>query len=185
MKSNTSLVDMGFLLDKYLHLGFLLDEECRPYRYVPRLDNRILSTGLIMWIGHRKAGDSKADVFERANLSYEDAEVSDREINLIKMWRQSQVLPHFFWRCFTKEYLPSLTERKKRREKKRSLKEGDVVLVAEPNQPQGLWPLGRIISTQPGQDGLVWAVTVCTQNGEYKRPLTKLCLLEEAIEWNC
>ena len=71
------------------------------------------------------------------------------------MWRQSQVLANFFWRRFTKEYLPSLTERKKWKEKKRSLKDGDVVLVAEPNLPRGVWPLGRIMSTHPGQDGLV------------------------------
>ena len=108
----------------------------------------------------------------RANPSYEDAEVSDREIKSTKMWRQSQALANFFWRRFTKEYLPSLTERKKWKEKKQNLKEGDVVLVAEPNQPRGVWPLGRIVSTHPGQDGLVRAVTVRTQHGEYKRPIS-------------
>ena len=97
------------------------------------------------------------------------------------MWQQSQALDNFFWRRFTKEYLPSLTERKKWKEEKYSFKDGDVVLVLEPNQPRGVWPLGRIVSTH-GQDGLVQAVTVCTQHGEYKRPITKLCLLEEAEE---
>ena len=29
--------------------------------------------------------------------------------------------------------------------------------------------------THPGQDGLVRAVTVCTQHGVYKRPIAKLC----------
>ena len=116
----------------------------------------------------------------RANPSYEDAEVSDREINSTMMWRQSQAPANFFWRLFTKEYLPSLTQRKKSKEKKRNLKDGDVVLVAEPNQPRGVWPLGRIVSTHPGQDGLVRAVTMRTQHGEYKRPITKLCLLEKA-----
>ena len=43
-----------------------------------------------------------------------------------------------------------------------NLKEGDVVLVAEPNQPRGVWPLSRIVSTHPGRDGLVGAVTVRT-----------------------
>ena len=54
------------------------------------------------------------------------------------------------------------------------------MLVAEPNQPLGILPLGRIVSTHPGQDGMVRAVTVRTQYGEYKRPITKLCFLEEA-----
>lgn len=34
----------------------------------------------------------------RANPSYEDPEVSDREIITTKMWRWSQVLANFFWR---------------------------------------------------------------------------------------
>lgn len=54
-------------------------------------------------------------------------------------------------------------------------KQGDVVLVAKPNQPGGVWPLGRIVCTHPGQDGLVRAVTVRTQHGEYKRLSAKLC----------
>ncbi|XP_068707672.1 uncharacterized protein [Montipora capricornis] len=118
----------------------------------------------------------------RANPSYEDAEVSDREINSTKMWRQSQALANFFWRRFTKEYLSSPTERMKWKEKKQNLKERNVVLVAEPNQPRGVWPLARIVSTHPGQDGLVRAVTVRTQFREYKRPITKLCLVQEAEE---
>ena len=44
------------------------------------------------------------------------------------------------------------------------------MLVAKSNQPRGIRPLGRIVSTHPGQDGMVRAVTVRTQYGEYKRP---------------
>ena len=43
--------------------------------------------------------------------------------------------------------MPSLTERKKWRKKRKNLKEGGVVLVAEPVQPRGIWPSGRIVST--------------------------------------
>ena len=55
-----------------------------------------------------------------------------------------------------------------------------MVLVIEPNQTRGVWPLVRIVSTHPGQDGKVRAVTVRSYFGEYKRPITKLRLLEEA-----
>lgn len=37
LKLNVSVVDMGFFLDRYLCLGFLLEEECRLYIYVFRL----------------------------------------------------------------------------------------------------------------------------------------------------
>ena len=43
--------------------------------------------------------------------------------------------------------MPSRTEGKKWREKRKNLKEGGVVLVAEPTQPRGIWPSGRIVST--------------------------------------
>ena len=102
----------------------------------------------------------------RANPSKEEADVSEREINSTKLWRQFQALVKFFWKRFTKEYIPRLTERKKWREKKKNLKEGGVVLVAEPNQPRGILPLGWIVSTHAGQDRMVRAVTVRTQYGE-------------------
>ena len=55
------------------------------------------------------------------------------------------------------------------------------MLVAEPNLPQGVWPMGRIVCTHPGQDGMVPLVTVHTQCREYKRPVAKLCLLDRAV----
>ena len=91
-----------------------------------------------------------------------------REINSTKLLRQSQALVNFFWKRFAKEYIPSLIERKKWKEKRKNLKEADVALVAEPNQPRGIWNLGRIVSTHPGQDGVVRAVRVRTQYGSTK-----------------
>ena len=116
----------------------------------------------------------------RTNPSNEEADVSVREFNSSQLLRQSQALVNFFWKRFTKQYIPILIQRKKWREKRKNLKEGDVVLVTEPNQLLGILLLGRIVTTQPGQNGMVRAVTVRTQYGEYKRPITKLCFLEEA-----
>ena len=45
--------------------------------------------------------------------------------------------------------------------------------------------MGRIVSSHPGRDGLVQAVTVHSQHGEYKRPIAKLSLLEKAGVKNC
>ena len=52
--------------------------------------------------GSNDAGDIEAltpnhFLLLRANPSYEDTEVNDREINSTKMWRQSQALANFFW----------------------------------------------------------------------------------------
>ena len=61
---------------------------------------------------------------------------------------------------------------------KHRLKEGDVVLIVEPNASRGEWPLGRVIEAYPGDDGLVGVVKVKTKNKEYLRPFHRLCLLE-------
>ncbi|XP_068761345.1 uncharacterized protein [Montipora capricornis] len=81
-----------------------------------------------------------------ANPSYEDAVVTDREVNSTKPWRQYQVLANFFWRRFTKEYLTSLTERKKRKENRQNLKVGDLYLNRISHVAFGRWA-GRVYSS--------------------------------------
>ena len=50
-----------------------------------------------------------------------------------------------FWKRWRKEFLPSLNVRKKWFHPRHNLKEGDVVLIVEPNASRGEWPLGRVI----------------------------------------
>ena len=56
------------------------------------------------------------------------------------------------------------------------MKEGDVVLMVEPNANRGDWPLGRIIFR--GHDGLVRVVRVQARDKQYLRPVHRLCPLE-------
>ena len=119
-----------------------------------------------------------------ANPSYDEADDNERDQLNETMAIVPSALVNFLWKRFAKEYIPSLIERKKWKEKRKNLKEADVALVVEPNQPRGIWPLGRMGSTHPGQDGVVRAVTVRTQYGEHKRPITQLCFFEEAETYN-
>ena len=59
------------------------------------------------------------------------------------------------------------------------MKKGDVVLLVADNIPRGQWPLGRIIATYPDKKGQVRMVDVKTRNNTLKRPIHKLCLLEQ------
>ena len=55
---------------------------------------------------------------------------------------------------------------------------GDIVLVHEESVARNKYPLGRITEVFVSYDGLVRSVRVKTQTGQYKRPITKLSLLE-------
>ena len=77
--------------------------------------------------------------------------------------------------------MTALTERRKWRTRSQTdALIGDLVLVVEDNLPRGRWILGRIVKTFPGDDGLIRTVEVQMKQGTFKRPVAKLCLLEEA-----
>ena len=83
-----------------------------------------------------------------------------------------------FWKRWRKEFLPSLNVRGKWFNPKRELTAGDVVLLVEPNAKRGEWPLGRVIETYRGGDGLIRVVKIRVGDNEYIRPVHRLCPLE-------
>lgn len=74
-----------------------------------------------------------------------------------RRWRHVQFLSDQFWKRWVREYLPTLQLRHKWLRPKRNLQDGDVVLIRDENTPRKNWPLGQIIQTFPGKDGLVRA----------------------------
>jgi hypothetical protein len=93
-------------------------------------------------------------------------------------WRYTQHLVEQFWRRWIREYLPELQKRQKWTDKHRNIKENDLVLLCDESTPRGLWPLGIIVQTMEGRDGLVRAVKVRTKSSVFTRPTTKVVLLE-------
>ena len=103
------------------------------------------------------------------------------EIDSRRRWRQAQTMADHFWRRWRREYVPSLAKRQKWLNSTRNLKEGDVVLMVESDSPRGFWPLARVVKVFPGVDGVVRSVQLRVSGGGcYHRPVTKVCLLEEA-----
>jgi hypothetical protein len=99
-----------------------------------------------------------------------------------RRWRQIQFLTDQFWARWLKQYLPSLQIRSKWHGMQRNLAVGDVVLVLDERSVRGDWPLGRIIATHAGNDGLVRSAEVRTKKTQLTRPVTKLCLLEGTMD---
>ena len=87
-----------------------------------------------------------------------------------RRWRQVQYLADLFWSRWRSEYLPLLQHRQKCRYPEKSLNVGDVVLMADKELPRCRWPLGRVVETMPGRDGLVRSVKLRTRGGEVCRP---------------
>ena len=118
------------------------------------------------------------------------------DLHCRRQWRQAQYLANLFWRCWIKEYIPTLQERKKWNEPKENFKVDDLVLLADEHYPRGQWPLARVVEVFKGEDGYVRSAKVMTSSTvvtrakrqrerEIKvtrtvltRPITKLCRLE-------
>ena len=104
----------------------------------------------------------------------------DSDINSRKRWRQSQILVDHVWKRWSREYLPTLNERKRWwASQGQQIKLGDLVLMIDHGLPRGSWPMGRVERLYPGADGVVRVVEIRTKHGVYKRPVVKLVSLEE------
>jgi hypothetical protein len=99
-----------------------------------------------------------------------------------KRWRYQQRLLKEIWTRWTNEYLLELNVMKKWVDIQKNVQVGDVVLIAEDNQPRREWLLGRVMDVHPGRDGLVRSVTLKTPKGMRRRPIQRLRMLEAADE---
>ncbi|KAL7880976.1 hypothetical protein SRHO_G00032300 [Serrasalmus rhombeus] len=97
-----------------------------------------------------------------------------------RRWKQIQYLTNVFWKRWCKEYLTQLQERQRWSTPARNFGVGDVVLIVDDTSPRNSWPLGRIVETFPDKKGFVRQVRIKTKTNELRRPVTKLCLLQES-----
>ncbi|XP_058449309.1 uncharacterized protein K02A2.6-like [Malaya genurostris] len=72
-----------------------------------------------------------------------------------------QVLANRFWRRWLQEYLPEITDRSKLHQRVNPIREGDIVLIVDPDLPRNCWPKGRVIGTV-NSGGQVRRVTIQT-----------------------
>jgi hypothetical protein len=71
-----------------------------------------------------------------------------------------------------------MTRRTKWNRRTTPIKVGDVVIVVDDLLTRNSWPKGIIESIVPGKDGVICVVTVRTTSGVYKRPVSKICVLD-------
>lgn len=94
-----------------------------------------------------------------------------------RKWQFLKQLQQTFWQTWSKEYLHQLQQRYKWQQPKDNIKIGDIVLIHKENFPPMSWPLGRVIDTYPGKDGLVRTALVQIAQKTYLRSISKLSRL--------
>ena len=92
-----------------------------------------------------------------------------------KRWRQVQYISDLFWKRWTKEDLPLLQQCQKWKRIQRNFSPGDMFLIVEHSALCGSWIFGRV-------KGLVRQVWIKTSTSLVCRPVTKICLLQEASD---
>ncbi|XP_065085675.1 uncharacterized protein LOC135707720 [Ochlerotatus camptorhynchus] len=92
-------------------------------------------------------------------------------------YRRSQYLADQMWKRWLNEYLPSLNRRSKWHEERVPVKAGDIVYITDESSRKK-WIRGIIEDVIVAKDGSVRQAVVRTKSGVYKRPVTKLAVVE-------
>ncbi|XP_057367043.1 uncharacterized protein LOC130688067 [Daphnia carinata] len=118
----------------------------------------------------------------RPYLPLQLADVEDMNVTN-KQFQQSQAILQHFWNRWLRKYVPHLTERRKWQENRPNVTVGDLVLVIEPNNLRGQWPMGKVLEVIPSaMDNVVRVVKVKLSNNPKQciRPVAKLCIMVAA-----
>ena len=116
-------------------------------------------------------------MINRSLNSIIEPDLTNIKENRLKKWQKISKLVQLFWQKWRLNYLSEVQQRGKWRFEKNDIKIGDMVLLIEENLPTNKWPLGKIIEVYQGTDGKIRVVKVKTQNGTFKRAISKICVL--------
>ncbi|XP_046661212.1 uncharacterized protein LOC124354637 [Homalodisca vitripennis] len=102
-----------------------------------------------------------------------EADHHNTPTNRLRHWHLIQAFHQRIWKRWHLEYLHSLQQRSKWTSPQPNIQVGDLVLIQAPSPPL-TWPMGRVIKTHPGADGIVRVITLKTINGVLTRPVVKV-----------
>ena len=122
-------------------------------------------------------------LFNQVGCQFAPESVDAEPYNSRVRWRHVQEIVHQFWRRWLREWLPSLSPRRKWGKERHDLQVGELVLVLSTDIPRGKWPMGRIVQVFPaaGPDGHVRTADVRLKGSVLRRPIVKLCPLECSV----
>ena len=110
-------------------------------------------------------------------ITPQDPTRSTRDLRGAFLKAQSRI--NSFWRSWAPDYITLLHNCSKWRRSRKELKEGDLVLVVDDQQPRSTWKLARVIEAVPEVDEHVRKATVKTADKKtLLRDRESLVLLE-------
>lgn len=101
----------------------------------------------------------------------------DEKQALRSSWDMIQRTLDRMWRRWITEYLPTIARRTKWFKGVRTIKEGDLVVIAD-EKVRNRWLRGRVARVYPGKDGTIRKADVMTTGGILSRAVAKLALLD-------
>ncbi|XP_053989897.1 uncharacterized protein LOC128882338, partial [Hylaeus volcanicus] len=111
-----------------------------------------------------------------------DEELLETKISMLSHWQKVQQKFQNFWFRWKQDYLHQLQVRSKWHKEEPNVQIGKLVLLKDENLPSTKWPMGRVVETHPGKDGLIRVVSVKTKNNILKRSVTKIAPLPLDID---
>ena len=137
-------------------------------------------------INDRPLYPSSSDIFESPPITPNDLLLSyhnsppqpesEQRVNPRDLMRSIQKKVQEFWECWIKYFAPNLLPRNKWYKTRENIQVGDVVLELDQSRRRN-WKMAVVVNTYPGNDGLVRKVKIKTANGQFDRPIHKLCLI--------
>ncbi|XP_075151868.1 uncharacterized protein LOC142225894 isoform X1 [Haematobia irritans] len=113
------------------------------------------------------------------NSTQTPAPYEPRLMCLRKQWRVVQNLKNGMWKQWLQEYLPEMTRRTKWCLPSQPLSVGCLVFICDPDLPRSQWKRGRVIELHSGKDGIARSAEVRTDVGVYRRPVSKLAIMNQ------
>ncbi|XP_055543518.1 uncharacterized protein LOC129729062 [Wyeomyia smithii] len=116
-------------------------------------------------------------LIHRSLKAIPEPSTEDIPFNRLSRWQQTQEYVRKIWKQWQSEYLSGLQPRTRWTMERDNIKIGTMVLIKEDNQPPLKWKYGRITAILKGSDHHIRVVTVRTAQGEYRRSISKICVL--------
>lgn len=116
-------------------------------------------------------------IIGKSLIALPETDVSEIPLNRLQQYEQLQQVAQNHWKRWRREYLSEINNENQRRRVAVPIRVGQMVIIKEDGKVPLQWPLGRITKLYPGSDGVTRVVNVKTRLGEYKRPVSRLCVL--------